>query len=91
VPFDWEAFNEKIFPQFAQAMLRLDEDAIKEFLKIKGFQVRTEMTMNIMGADMKQWMETDEISKKSAPAGTYSAPEGYTKKDKFDMKDIQRR
>jgi len=49
------------------------------------------MTMNIMGADMKQWTEVVEISKKSASAATYSFPEGYTKKDKFDMADMQKR
>jgi len=91
VPFDWKAFNEKMFPQFTQAMMRLDEDAVQEFLKIKGFQIRTEMTMSIMGTDMKQWTEVVEISKKSAPAGTYSFPEGYAKKDKFDMADMQKR
>ena len=91
VPFDWKNYAEKILPQMTQALFRLDGDAVKEFLKIDGYQIRTEMTMSVMGTDIKSWTEVEEITKKSAPAGTYSVPDGYTKKDKFSMMDMQRR
>lgn len=91
VPFDWKAYNEKLFPMFAQAMMRLDEKSVKEFLKIKGYTIRQEMTMDMMGSEMKSWQQVVEISKKPAPDGTYSPPNGYTKKDKFDMMDMQKR
>ncbi|GAI78887.1 unnamed protein product, partial [marine sediment metagenome] len=35
--------------------------------------------------------EVSEITEKSAPAGIYSVPEGYTKKDKFSMMDLQKK
>jgi hypothetical protein len=91
VPFDWKAFNEKMLPQFTQAMMNIGGDAMDELLKIKGFQIRTDMSMNMMGADMKSWTEVSEIAEKSAPAGIYSVPEGYTKKDKFSMMDLQKK
>jgi hypothetical protein len=32
-----------------------------------------------------------EISKKAPPAGVYSVPAGYTKKDKLSMEEFQQR
>ena len=91
VPFDWKAFNEKMLPQFTQAMMNIGGEAMDELKKMEGFQIRTEMSMGIMGAEMKSWTEVSEITEKSAPAGIYSIPEGYTKKDKFSMMDLQKK
>lgn len=91
VPFDWKDYTERMLPQLTQAMFRLSGDSIKEFEKIEGFQIKTEITMDMMGSEMKSWMEVVEISDKSAPVGTYSVPEGYAKKDKFTLTDMQRR
>lgn len=90
VPFDWKNYNEKMMPQITQAMMRLSEEAVKEYSKIDGYQIKTEMTMNIGGANMKTTSEVVEITKKSAPAGTYTVPAGYEKKDMFSMQDMQR-
>lgn len=90
VPFDWKDYSQKMMPKLSQAMMRLGDESLEEMLKIEGFQIRTETTMNMMGNDMKSWQEVQEITKKDAPAGTYAPPEGYTKKDKLDMSDIQR-
>jgi hypothetical protein len=94
VPFDWKEFQEGIFMEFAKVTIskvtmRLGEDSVKELQKIKGFQIKSVMTINMMGQNMITTQEVVEISKKSAPAGTYSAPDGYTKKDKFTMMDMQ--
>jgi hypothetical protein len=45
-----------------------------------------EMSMNIMGQEMKSTSQVLEISKKSAPAGIYSVPQGYTKQDRLTMR-----
>ena len=90
VPFDWKDYSQKMMPKLSQAMMRLGDESLEEMLKIEGFQIRTEITMNMMGNDMKSWQEVQEITKKDAPAGTYAPPEGYTKKDKLEMTDIQR-
>jgi hypothetical protein len=88
VPFDWKAFYDKMYPYVMKLSggLGLDENALKEFKKFDGFQVAMEMTMNLMGKDMKTTSQVVEISKKPAPAGTYSVPEGYTKQDKLTIR-----
>ena len=91
VPFDWKGYTERMLPQLTQAMFRFGGDSIKEFEKIEGFQIKTEITMDMMGSEMKSWTEVVEISEKSAPTGTYLVPEGYAKKDKFTLMDMQRR
>jgi len=55
------------------------KDIIDELKKLEGFPIRTEMSMSMMGAEMKSNEEVVSIEKKSAPAGTYDIPEGYTK------------
>jgi hypothetical protein len=89
VPFDWKAFNERLMPQFMQAFMRLGADSLDEFKKIQGFQIKTEMSMNMMGNTMKNTSDVLEIDSKSAPAGTYAPPAGYTKKDKLDFMDMR--
>jgi hypothetical protein len=91
VPFDWKKYTQDMFSEFAKVTMRLSDDAMKEILKIQGFQVKSEMSVNVMGADMKTTQEVIEITKKNAPAGTYGAPAGYTKKDKLSMMDMQNR
>jgi hypothetical protein len=90
VPFDWKEYAEKMMPMLNQAMMRLGEDSVKEMMKIEGFQIRTETTMNVMGSDMNSWTEVEEITNKPAPEGAYGVPDGYTQKEKLDMMDIQR-
>lgn len=89
VPFDWKEFNEKMYPLMSQAMFRLDEKAMEEFKKIKGYQIRQDISMDMMGTEMNSWSEVVEITKKSAPAGVYAPPEGYTKSDKIDMMNMR--
>lgn len=91
VPFDWKSYSEKMLPMMQQAMMRLGSEALDEFKKIEGFQIKTEMTMNMMGSEMNSYTEVVKIDKKDAPEGTYSLPEGYTQKEKFSMGDLQRR
>ncbi len=90
VPFDWEKFQDKMIQMFSPTM-PLGEEALNAFKQIKGWQMRSEMAMNMMGTNMKTVQEVLEITKKDAPAGTYTVPEGYKKQDKFTLEDMQRR
>ncbi|MGD2091203.1 MAG: DUF4412 domain-containing protein [Candidatus Aminicenantes bacterium] len=85
VPFDWKAYSEKMLPLVMKlsGMMGLDENALKEFKKFEGFQVAMEMSMNMMGQEMKTSSQVVEISKKPAPPGIYSVPQGYTKQEKL--------
>ncbi len=90
VPFDWKDYSQKMLPKLSQATMFLSEESLQELMKIQGFQIKTETSMDAMGNEMKSWQEVQEIGKKTPPAGIYAAPEGYAKKDKLDMMDIQR-
>ncbi len=93
VPFDWKVFIEKMYPVVMKAtsmQMPLGDEIVKEYRKIKGFQVATEMSMDIMGSEMKSNTQVVEITNKAAPDGTYSVPAGYTKNEKFSMKDMKR-
>ena len=94
VPFDWKAFKDKMYPVVMKATsmrMPFGDEVVKEFQKITGFQVATEMSMNMMGSEMKMNSQVLEITNKTAPAGTYSVPAGYTKNEKFSMTDMQQR
>jgi hypothetical protein len=87
VPFNWKDYAERMFTTLMNSSMPfLDEKAVAEFKKIQGFQVAGEMTMNMMGQDVKIKSNVLEITKKDAPAGIYSVPAGYTKQDKLTMK-----
>lgn len=91
VSFDWKTYHAKMFPKFMKATMNLNDEAIQEFQKIEGFQIRSDTTMKMMGSEMESYNEVKEISKESPPEGTYSVPQGYTEKEKFSMKDMERR
>jgi hypothetical protein len=90
VPFDLNAYREK----FAATLMKgtsvgIDDAAVKEMMKVDGFQIASETTSEMMGAKMHQTTEVLEIAKKAAPAGIYSVPAGYTKQATLSMQDMQ--
>jgi hypothetical protein len=90
VPFDVDKFM-KLYSNVLKAQFRLDDAAVQEMMKVKGYWIAMEMNADIMGAKMHNTTEVIEISKKSPDASVYSAPAGYTKKDKLSMQDMQNR
>jgi hypothetical protein len=87
VPFDWKIFSD-LYSNISKLQF-MDDNSIKEFMKIKGHQIASEMTMNMMGANMKINSQVTEISKKAAPADIYSVPAGYKKNDTLSMQELQ--
>lgn len=93
VPFDWQKFQEQMGIETfkaAMAQMDIDEKALNEFKKLKGFQIASELTMTVMGQDIKVKSEVLEITKKSAPAGIYSVPVDYTKTSKLSMGSLRK-
>ena len=90
VPFDTTRYT-ALFANLMKGQMRLDDASVKEFQKIHGFQIATEMNAEIMGAKMHSSTEVLEIAVKDAPMGVYSAPKDYTKKDKLSMDEVQKR
>jgi hypothetical protein len=91
VPAALLAYSAKVTPVFIQGQMRLTAESAKEFAKITGFQMATELTADIMGARMRTTTEVIEISERPAPAGTFGPPAGYTQKATLSMQDLQRR
>jgi hypothetical protein len=90
VPFDVEKFK-NLYSNILKAQFRLDDASVQEMMKVNGFWIATEMNAEIMGAKMHNTTEVVEITKKSPDASVYSAPAGYTKKDKLSAQDMQNR
>ncbi len=90
VPFDTSKYM-ALFSNVLKGQMRLDDASVKEFQKIKGFQIASEVNAEMMGAKIRQTTEVVEISQKAAPAGTFAPPAGFTKKDKLSMEELNKR
>jgi len=76
VPFDIKTYNTKFLGYTLKSLgPMMDESVIKEMMKIKGFNISTQMEM--FGS--KITTEVTEISKKNPPAGIFVPPASYTK------------
>ena len=89
VSFDLAAYMAKIYGTILKSQFRLDDASASEMMKVKGFWIASETTMEMMGAKIRTTSEVVEITQKTPPAGTYSVPAGYTKQDKLSMQDLQ--
>lgn len=90
VPFDLTNYNE-MSAAVLKAQMFLDDGTVKEFAKIKGIQVATEIGGEVMGTQVRMTTEVVEISQKDAPRGIYEVPAGFIKKPTLSLEDFQRR
>ncbi len=65
------------------ALQNIDPNSINELKKIKGFQVLSESTSEIMGSKVNQKTELEIAERKEVEKGHYSIPAGYEKSDQF--------
>lgn len=86
VSFDWGIYD--IMLQNMRIIFNRDEQYRDELRKIKGIQMRLEMTTEQDGTTVNNVEEIVEISEKQPPAGIYSAPSGFTRKDKLTSQDF---
>jgi len=91
VPFDLAKYMERIYANVIKAQFRLDDAAVKEMLKIKGFWIASETSAEMMGAKIRATTEVVEIGKKTPPASVYASPAGYKKMERFTMQQMQQR
>jgi len=89
LPFDWAKFSGKFLPAVTKSSF-LDDASIKEMAKIKGYMISSETNAEMMGAKIHVTIDVTEISTKTAPAGIYSAPAGFTKTAALDMNAFRR-
>jgi hypothetical protein len=87
VDFDVAAFKELMSAVLSTQPM--GAEWFKEILEIKGFPVRAETTVQIMGEELKKRDELVSVEKKDSPDGIY-APEADYQKEPFDfMKMLQ--
>jgi hypothetical protein len=87
VPFDWKAFA-KMDANVSKTQF-MDDTAIAEYMKIKGYQISSEMTIPMGVANLKVTTQVVEITKKDAPAGIYVVPAGFTNKGNLSLQDLR--
>jgi len=93
LPIDYEKHAEmgEFFIKSMIGMLNIDENSQKEMEKLEtvdGFQIAAEITVEIFGTRIDVESQSLEVTEKPAPAGTYSVPRGYTKKDINFIKEL---
>jgi hypothetical protein len=86
VPFDLDIYKKKMFASLMKGSMRLDDASVAEMLKVKGYWISTEMTMEMMGSKMHTTSEVFEISKKTPGPEVYAIPAGYTKSQYMSMR-----
>jgi len=88
VPMDMEKFS-KMYANVLKAQLRLDDAALQEMAKIKGYWIASETTAEMMGAKIRTTTEVIEITNKTPNPSVYAVPQGYTKTQFLDMKGMR--
>lgn len=81
LPIDYPKYREIAL---AQSELAANQAWMRDLAeKVKGFPLRTDSTVTMMGKPMKSWQELKSVEEKAAPAGHYEPPAGY-REVKFD-------
>ena len=88
VPIDMQKFT-NMYSNVLKAQLRLDDAAVQEMMKIKGYWIASETTGEMMGAKIRSTTEVIEITKKSPDSAVYTVPAGYKKTEFLDMKSMR--
>ena len=85
IPVNWKDFSTKFYPTLLQAVMgqAMDEETLNQYLVIEGFQVYSDIVINIMRQEIKSTREVVEIGDKPAPPDIFSVPAGYKKQDKI--------
>jgi len=91
VPLDMKTYMDKIYGNVLKAQMMLDDNAVKEMMKVKGFWIASETNIEMMGAKMASSTEVLEITKKTPDASVYKVPADYKKTDKLSASAFQRK
>lgn len=85
VPFDLDIYKAKMFAGLLKGTMRLDDASVAEMMKVKGYWISSEVTMDMMGSKIHTLSEVVEISKKTAGPEVFAIPAGYTKTQYLTM------
>ncbi len=88
LPIDWEVFGD-IGADF-QRVRNNAAAFVTELSSIEGYPIAVESERYIKGFGVKSIDEVTEIADKTPPAGVYSVPDGFEKKEKLSRGDLMR-
>ena len=86
LPSDYKKYTkaiDELFERYILGMINIDEDSKRDLAKMEafdGFQIATEITVNIFGSEINIESQCLEVTEKVSPPGIYSVPLEYTKK-----------
>ncbi len=89
VPFDLETFEE--MEVHVLKLQNNSDEFLKELGKIEGYEVASDTDIYIKGFSIRSTDEVVGMFEREAPAGIYSAPAGFVKKEKLSMRDLRGR
>ena len=87
VPFDVGLFQ-KAWPCLL-TLRNYNQELIETLSANEGFPVRTEETRYQKGIEIKTVTKVEEIGEMDAPAGFWKVPEGYEKRDRITIRELQ--
>lgn len=89
MPFDLETYEE--LKTHNLRLVNLKEELLEELKEARGYPMAEESDRYIRGFSVRSTDEVVEISEKEPAYDVYSAPEGFSKKDKLSLQDLRGR
>lgn len=86
-PFDASAYDEIL--EHLLKLQNFNEEFVAQASKVKGFPLHQETLIFMKGFSVNEYEKVVEITEKEPPPDIYSAPPGFSKKDRLSMQDIQ--
>ncbi len=77
VPFDWRSVNRRLNFNMMKTLMSLNEEIQEEIKKITGFQIASDIRIQIADTRMNLRTEVIEISQRLPDSKTYSIPNDY--------------
>jgi hypothetical protein len=86
-PFDASAYDDVL--KHLLKLQNFNDEFASVAAKVKGFPLHQESVIIMKGFTVNSYEKVVEITEKEPPSDVYSAPPGFSKKDKLSMQDIQ--
>lgn len=86
LPFDFKTAHDVL--KEIQGLRNFDEGIYKEMVALEGFPIETSSTQYMEGIRIPSRMQTLEMTIKEAEPGTYTIPDGFTKKEKLTRAEL---
>jgi hypothetical protein len=87
VPFDLDLYSS--VNAHILRMRNYTEELIEQYMTMQGYPIYTSTDRYIKGFGVKSTDEVVTITQEEPPAGIYSVPDGFEKKDQLTLRDLE--